>query len=230
LGSAILLFLSLPFLAFPEIIFGQQTLYWTDLSWIHYPRHIFAAEEWLAGRVPLWDPYQHNGLPFLAETQVGSLYPLSAIFLTPWLPSLELSLFILSHFTLAALFTFILARSLALSYPAATVAGLAFGFGGVLMAQVPNLNIMTGAVWLPLSLYGAIQTTRQRRWGIALLGGLPWLCKSSQPSPKLSSIPWLFSAVMGYTGSAPTSFVALPPNIKIPAMRSAPFYCCWLSS
>jgi hypothetical protein len=185
LGSVILLFLSLPFLAFPEIIFGQQTLYWTDLSWIHYPRHIFAAEEWLAGRIPLWDPYQHNGLPFLAETQVGSLYPLSAIFLTPWLPSLELSLFILSHFTLAALFTFILARSLALSYPAATVAGLAFGFGGVLMAQVPNLNIMTGAVWLPLILYGALQTTRQRRWWVALLAGLPLALQIFTAQPQI---------------------------------------------
>ena len=56
---------------------------------------------------------------------------------------------------------------------AATLSGLAFGFGGFLMAQVPNLNIQTGAVWLPLILSGLIQTTRQRRWPIAMLAGLP---------------------------------------------------------
>ena len=169
----IILFFVLPFVAFPEIIFGNQTLYWSDLSWIHYPRHIFAAEEWLAGRVPLWDPYQHNGLPFLAESQVGALYPFSLLFLSPFSPSLELSLFILIHFTLAAIFTFILARSLGIRQAGAVVAGLAFGLGGFLMAQVPNLNIMTGAAWLPLILYGVIQTTRRRSWLVAMLAGIP---------------------------------------------------------
>jgi hypothetical protein len=61
-------------------------------------------------------------------------------------------LFILLHFSLAALFTYILARSLHLSQPAATLAGLVFGFGGFMMAQVSNLNIMSAAAWLPLIL------------------------------------------------------------------------------
>jgi hypothetical protein len=167
------LYLLLPFLAFPEIIFGRQTLYRTDISWIHYPGHIFMAAEWLAGRVPLWDPYRQAGMPMLAEPQIGVLYPLRALFLSPLSPSLELSLFILLHFTLAALFTFILARSLRLSQAAATLAGLTFGFGGFLMAQVSNLNIMTGVVWLPLALYAVRQVVRRRSWLAALLAGIP---------------------------------------------------------
>jgi hypothetical protein len=168
-----ILFLMLPLLAFPEIIFGGQTLYWADLSWIHYPRHIFAAEEWLAGRVPLWDPYQHTGLPFLAESQVGALYPVSALFLSPFSPSLELSLFILLHLSLATLFTFMLARTLGMGKAAATLAGLAFGCGGFLMAQVTNLNIMTGGVWLPLILLGLVETSKRRSRLAALLAGIP---------------------------------------------------------
>ncbi|MBN1991712.1 MAG: YfhO family protein [Anaerolineae bacterium] len=179
------LFLLLPVLAFPEIIFDHQTLYWTDLSWIHYPRHIFAAEEWLARRVPLWDPYEDTGIPLLAETQVGVLYPLSVVFLSPLSPSLELSVFILIHFSLAALFALILARSLGLGWAASTVAGLCFGFGGVLMAQTPNLNIMTGAAWLPLILAAAIQTTRQRRWFIALLAGMPLALQILTAQPQI---------------------------------------------
>jgi hypothetical protein len=167
------LYLILPFLAFPEIIFGGQTLYRTDISWIHYSGHIFMANEWLAGRVPLWDPYRQAGMPMLAEPQIGVLYPLRALFLSPLSPSLELSLFILLHFPLAALFTYILARSLQLSQTAATLSGLVFGFGGFLMAQVSNVNIMTGAVWLPLALYAIIQATRRRSWLAALLAGLP---------------------------------------------------------
>ena len=189
LGAA-LLFLILPILAFPELIFGNRTLYWSDLSWMHYPRRIFAAGEWLSGRIPLWDPYQHNGMPLLAESQVGVLYPFSVLFLSPLSPSLELSLFILLHFTLAGWFTFILAKSLALSDISALVAGLSFGLGGVLMAQVANLNIMAGAVWLPLILFGVIKSTRQRRWTIALPAGIPLALQVfiAQPQVVLYSI------------------------------------------
>ena len=192
-----LLFWGLPFLAFPEIIFGNQTLYWTDLSWIHYPRHIFAAEEWLAGRVPLWDPYQHNGLPFLAESQVGALYPFSALFLSAASPSLELSLFILIHFSLAATFTFLLARLLGISQPAAVVAGLAYGCGGFMMAQVPNLNIMTGAVWLPLILYGLIQATRRRTLLSAMLAGIPLTLQILTAQPQI--VFYTLVMMCGYT-------------------------------
>lgn len=171
--GVVTLFLTLPGLAFPEILFGGQTLYVTDITWIHYPGHIFFAEEWLAGRIPLWDPYRNAGVPMLAEPQIGVLYPLRFLFLSPLPPPLEYSLFTLLHFSLAALFTFILARSLWLSRTAAVLAGLSFGLGGVLMAQVPNLNIMTGVVWLPLVLYAAIQVLRYRRWFIAMLGGIP---------------------------------------------------------
>ncbi len=191
-----ILFIVLPFLAFPEITFGGQTLYWSDLSWIHYPRHIFAAEEWLAGRVPLWDPYQHNGLPFLAETQVGTLYLFSGLFLSTLAPTLELSLFILIHFTLAAIFTFILARSLGLSLAAATVSALSFGYGGFLMAQVANLNIMTGATWLPLILYGVIQATKRRTWLAAMLAGVPLAMQVFTAQPQI--VFYTLVTVLGY--------------------------------
>ncbi|MDM8526613.1 YfhO family protein [Anaerolineales bacterium HSG24] len=169
----LILFFILPLLAFPELIFGQQTLYETDLTWIHYPRHIFAANEWLAGRVPLWDPYEDTGIPLLAETQVGALYPLSVIFLSPLSPSLELSLFAMLHFSLAAMFTAMLAKSLGLSQSSATLAGLSYGFGGFLMGQLPNLNIMTGAVWLPLILLAIRQALMRRTLLAAMLAGLP---------------------------------------------------------
>ncbi len=191
-----LLFILLPILAFSELLFDQQTLYWTDLTWIHYPRHIFAAGEWLAGRVPLWDPYEDTGIPLLAEAQVGVLYPLSVLFLSALSPSLELSLFILLHITLAAFFTFALARALSLSRAAATLAGLAYGGGGFLMGQVPNLNIMTGAVWLPLILYGLIETLRRRRWFVAMLAGVPLALQILTAQPQI--VFYTLVIIVGY--------------------------------
>jgi hypothetical protein len=68
---------------------------------------------------------------------------------------------------------------------AATVAGLTFGFGGFLMAQVANLNIMTGAVWLPLILVGVILTCRQRSWLVALLAGIPLALQIFTAQPQI---------------------------------------------
>ena len=100
-------------------------------------------------------------------------------------PSFELSIFIVLHLTLAAGFTYWLARSLTMSRTAATVAGLAFGCGGFVMAQIPNLNIMTGAVWLPLLLYAIRQTLYLRRWSVAILAGLPLALQILTAQPQI---------------------------------------------
>ncbi len=169
----LVLFLFLPVLSFPELFFRQETLYRGDLTWIHYPLRVFAAQEWLSGRIPLWNPYVLLGSPLLAEAQIGLLQPLNALFLLPLPPYRILTLFVMLHFTLAATFTYILARSLAIGRAGATLAGLSFGFGGFLMAQVTNLNVMTGAAWLPLVFCGLVWTLQSRRWTVALWSGLP---------------------------------------------------------
>ena len=189
-------FVILPLLAFPEIIFGGQTLYHSDISLIHYPYHIMVADEWLAGRVPLWNPYQHMGIPLLAEAQVSALYPLGALFLSRLSPALELSLFILVHFTLAGLFTFGLARQLGMGRAAATLAGLAYGMGGFLMAQVSNLNIMTGAAWLPAVLWAVLWAVERRRLGCALLAGIPLTLQILTAQPQV--VFYTLIVVLGY--------------------------------
>jgi hypothetical protein len=180
---SIALFVLLPAASFCELFFGAQTLWRSDITSIHYPYRILVAEEWQAGRVPLWNPYQHAGTPLLAEGQVGPLYPLNALFLSPLPHSLELSLFIVLHYVLAAFFTYFLAHVIGLSGTSATLAALSFGLGGVLMAQVGNLNIMTGIVWLPLILSMAVLVARRRNWVLAQLAGLPLAlqCFTAQP-------------------------------------------------
>ncbi len=167
----ILLFFLMPLVCFPELFFNGQTLYFADLTWIHYPLRTLAAEQWLAGQVPLWNPYAWLGFPLLAESQVGVLYPLNILFLLPLPPYLALTLFVTLHFSLAATFTYILGRVLGISQIGATVASLSFGFGGFLMTQVPNLNGMTGGVWLPLIFCCFVYALRVQRWEIAVLGG-----------------------------------------------------------
>ncbi len=167
-----LLFLFLPFLSFPELFLTRSTLYRADLTWVYYPLRVLAAEQWKSGHFPLWNPYVLSGTPLLAEAEIGVLQPLNAVFLLPIPPYRALSLFVALNLTLAATFTYFVARSLGISRAGATLGGLSFGFGGLLMAQVTNLNLMTGSVWLPLVFCSFVWALRTRRVVVALLGGV----------------------------------------------------------
>ncbi len=192
----VLLFLLLPLLAFPELFFREATLYRADITWLHYPLRQFAAEEWLLGRVPLWNPYVLSGAPFLAEAEIGVLQPLNALFLLPIPTYRALTLFVTLHYPLAAISTYLLARFLGLSRTAATLAGLSFGFGGFLMAQVTNLNVMTGAAWLPLVLLAFIWALQRNRPAAALLGGVPLALHIYAAHPQLPLYTTIF--LLGY--------------------------------
>jgi hypothetical protein len=187
----LLLFLLLPVLCFPELLNGQ-TLFRNDLTLIHYPLRHLAAEQWLLGQVPLWNPYAFMGFPFLAEGQVGILYPLNMVFWLPVPTHQALHLFIFAHFFLAATFTYILARSLGLSRPAATLSGLSFGFGGFFMGQLTNLNIMSGSAWLPLIFAAFLYTLKTRRWPVAMVSGLALALQSLTSQPQIILYTLLF--------------------------------------
>lgn len=181
----LLLFLLLPLLCFPELFFRASTLYRGDLTWIHYPLRVLAAAQWQSGQVPLWNPYVLSGFPLLAEGQVGVLYPLNVLFLLPLPAYRALTLFVTLHFTLAAVFTYLLARLWGIGRAGATLAGLSFGFGGFLMGQVSHPNIMTGGAWLPLIFCLFVYALRSRRLALALLGGIPLALQALTAQPQI---------------------------------------------
>lgn len=142
----------LPFLCFADVLFEGKTFYVWDLSLTHFPQRAFAGEMLRQGKLALWNPYVLCGFPLLAEGQIGVLYPLSVLFALPIPSHLAFSLFIISHYSLAGAFTYLLARAFNLGRAASFISALAFSLSGYLMAQLVNLNIMTGSVWLPLIL------------------------------------------------------------------------------
>jgi hypothetical protein len=169
LGMVLLL---LPIAFFPELTFFGKTLYREDINWIHYPLRVFVAQNWRAGNWPLWNPYSQCGIPLIAEAQVAALYPLNLLFVLPIPPYFALSCFVMLHLAMAALFTYVLGRSLRMGRAGALLAALSFGFGGVLTAQITNLNIVTGAAWMPLVLCLVIQAVERKSVTWAALSGL----------------------------------------------------------
>ena len=164
---------ALPALFFRELIFGNKALIYEDLNWQHYPLQVLTPHLWRLSSWPLWNPYVMCGLPLLAEQSVGVLYPpTDLLFVLPLPPHVALSLFALLHLALAALFTYLLGRSFGLQPAGALLAGLSFGFGGVLTAQITSLYILASLAWMPLVLCLIIVATERQNARFALLGGL----------------------------------------------------------
>jgi hypothetical protein len=161
----------LPIISFSGLLFLNQTLYRIDISWIHYPLSILKAQLLRSGQVFLWNPHIQFGFPQLADQDVLALYPLNLLFLLPVKPTLALSCFAVAHFLLAGIVSYLLARSLCISRVGALVTAVTFALGGYLMAQLTNLNVVTGSVWLPLILWLFMKALNRKSLPYAALCG-----------------------------------------------------------
>jgi hypothetical protein len=163
------LLILLPVLSFSVLFLSDRTLYRWDITSIHYPLGVFKARVLSSGQLPLWNPHILFGFPQLADQEVLAFHPLNLVFLLPLKPHVALSFFAVAHFTLAAIFSYMLGRALQMSRTAALIAALSFSLGGYLMAQLTNMTIMTGSVWLPLILFFFIKALGTRRPAYVIL-------------------------------------------------------------
>ncbi len=146
-----------------------------DFTEQYFPLRAFAAQEWVRGRVPLWNPYINGGQPALADIQSGALYPphvLEALLLGwggPLLgretgfPLWALEWQVIGHFSLAAVGAFLFARHLyrqsgrshRQSSFGAVIASVVFTYSGYLTGfPVQQLTILEASAWLPWVLWG----------------------------------------------------------------------------
>lgn len=122
-----------------------------DVLLYFYPLWDYRAEALRSGRIPLWNPYLFMGVPFLANSQAGVLYPFN--WPLAWLPSLvAFKIAVLAHVILAgAGALFFARRALGLRPSSAWLGGLLFALGGYLTAQVEHINQLQGLAWLPFA-------------------------------------------------------------------------------
>ncbi len=85
---------------FFHVVGGLETFFFRDYSAFGYPLAFYHREAFWRGEIPLWNPYNDCGLPFLAQWNTLTLYPLSLFYLVfplPW----SLGVFCLGHLFLA---------------------------------------------------------------------------------------------------------------------------------
>ncbi|NRA02322.1 MAG: YfhO family protein [Myxococcales bacterium] len=153
----------------------------SDLYNEHYPMMKFGFESLASGTLPLWNPYQLMGAPFLAVPNVGLFYPPNWIYaILDTGVATEVSL--IAHLSWAGLGMFLLAKRFELSSLAATAAAVTFMWSGYMGHQVHTPSLITGMSWLPLTVLaveGSLKGSRAAALGLIaavafqLLNGAP---------------------------------------------------------
>jgi len=198
LAALLLLWLLFFWRLFTPIAADQASLKQGDFSGQFVAFGAYQYERLTRGEIPLWNPYNNGGLPFIADTQAAVFYP--PRWLTIALSHLaggwtynSLQLEMTAHVLLYTLLMYAFARRLtagsALSHTAALASSVIIGYGGYASGYPPlQLAVLEAASWLPLILLGILEATRRRRlaprW-IALAGcalGLSWLAGHPQTS------------------------------------------------
>lgn len=147
--TPIIALLTLTLIFFWKILLTNLILVGVDIFLYFYPYKTYATDALLAGRLPLWNPHIFMGVPFLANSQVGLLYPPNWLFL--WAsPPKQVAYSIGLHIFIAGVGAFLFARkSLKLPPRAALVGGIVFAFSGFLGGQVEHINQLQVSAWLP---------------------------------------------------------------------------------
>ncbi len=141
-----------------------------DLFIEHYPMKVYGFTELLRGHLPLWNPYQLGGIPFLAVPHTGLFYPGNLPYLlTDTAIAIEVSL--LLHLALAGTGMWALLRVFGLSSVAGVAGALTMMFAGyVTWPQILNQPaILSVITWFPVCSLLLVQVCRRGlRWA-------PWL-------------------------------------------------------
>ena len=133
---------------FLPLLLGKKVLYCCDNLLITIPNKAFFVREMMAGRFPLWNPYIFSGTPFLADINLGILYPSTFLFffLNPFL-ALTIGAYL--HLLIGALGAYAFSRCLNISKYGAVLSGIVFGFSGVLTTYLNNTSILQPAALVP---------------------------------------------------------------------------------
>lgn len=144
------LFGGLPYDLKPSWLGGFSTID-PNQGYTSYALGVRAALDLLAGRAPLWNPYEGLGSPLLGEMQAAALFPPTLLLLLPFGQVVE-------HAALqivAGLGTYLFLRRFGLGVTAALLGGLLFEFNGV-FAWLRNA-IYNPVAFLPWLFY-AVET------------------------------------------------------------------------
>ncbi len=148
---------------------------WDPLHWDgigqFYPWRLLAARAVRRGTIPLWNPYQFCGTPFIANSQSAVFYPATIIFVV-FSVARAFAYSACLHLALAGWFCFLLCRTMGRSWWPAFTAGIIFAWCGWQIAWLELPTFLATACWMPLVLRQILLLSRggrRQRYNFCLL-------------------------------------------------------------
>jgi len=164
IATLVLLWLLFFWRLFTPIASDQASLTQGDFSGQFVAFGAYQYERLTRGEIPLWNPYNNGGLPFIADTQAAVFYPprwgviaLSALAGGWTYNSLQMEM--TAHVLLFSLLMYAFVRRLTLrndlSHVAALAAAAVIGYGGYTTGHPPlQLAVLEAATWPPFAQHG----------------------------------------------------------------------------
>lgn len=179
---------------FPEVWAGSKTFLLRDFGLYSYPVAHHWRESFWRGEVPLWNPLNSFGTPFLAQWSTLVLYPPALFYLL--LPlAWALPVFTFLHLVFGGLGMFLLARRWTGNSFAGAVAGFLFAFNGLTLSSLPWPHYAVAIAWMPWMLLASeLALQRGGRWTLwaAIAGTMQML----SGMPEMILMTWLFVAAI----------------------------------
>ncbi len=149
---------------------------WEDTLTQFYPYVNYFARSIHSGRLPLWFPGVHDGMPFYCDPQSSVFYPLQWL-LIPFvrddrLPFMVYQRYIVLHYFLGGVFMYAFLRQLRFRPIPALTGAIVFCLSGFASLHLVNFVIVQVYVWLPLQMLCVhrFSSTRSRWVWLGLVG------------------------------------------------------------
>ncbi|MGQ9579971.1 MAG: hypothetical protein ACUVT8_03385, partial [Armatimonadota bacterium] len=148
---------------------------WNPLQWDaiaqFYPWRVFYARSMRDGIIPLWNPYQFCGTPFLANAQSAVLYPLNVLFVVLD-PITAFTVYAALHLFMAAVFMYLLLHELGCGFYGGVIGGVCYAFCTFNVRWLELPTFVGTSVWLPLVLLLTHRAVKRGSLKCAMLAGL----------------------------------------------------------
>ena len=150
------------FWLFWRVFFQDHQFAFRDATHHYYPLYLRVQQEWSAGRLPLWNPWENGGTPLLGNPTAAVLYPLKVIFaLLPY--AWAMRLFVSVHVVIAFLGMYLFLRRSGRSDTGSALGAFGYGFGGPILLLFNNVIYLVGAAWIPWVFWASFRYLEDRR-------------------------------------------------------------------
>ena len=138
----------------------------SDLSSYFVPKYQYAADRIADGELPLWNPYEFGGIPFLATIQPGVFYPPLRIVWAFFSGEQAYRVLFVAHLLIAALGALLFARDLRLGLGPALLAAAWVTQPTWLVRLYDHPVYLTATTWIPwlLLVSRRVVHAAPRRW------------------------------------------------------------------